>query len=214
MVVAACTPRTHEPLFQETLQSIGLNKYMVEMANIRNMNAWVHPHEPEKATQKAKAQVKMAVAKVTQNFPLTDIKVNITPKALIIGGGLSGLSAAKNMADQGYDTILIEKQKQLGGQANTIGLTWKNEDAQAALKTLIQDVKNHERIQVMTSTTLTRVSGFVGSFTGELTTGDQTSDIEFGACIIATGAHETRPNEYLYNEDPRVMTLMDFRARA
>jgi len=213
VVVAACTPRTHEPLFQETLQNTGLNKYMVEMANIRNMNAWVHPHEPEKATQKAKAQVKMAVAKVTQNFPLTDIKVNITPKALVIGGGLSGLSAAKNMADQGYDTVLIEKQTQLGGQANALGFTWKNEDVQAALKALVQDVENHERIQVMTGTTLTRVSGFVGSFTGELTTGDQLSDIEFGACIIATGAHESRPNQYLYNEDQRVMTLMDLGAK-
>ena len=138
-------------MFQETLQNTGLNKYMVEMANIRNMNAWVHPHEPEKATQKAKVQVKIAVAKISQNFPLTDIKVNITPKAQIIGGGLSGLSVAKNMADQGCDTDLIEKQERLGGQ---------------------------------------------------------TSDIEFGACIIATGAHETRPSQYLYNEDPRVMSLM------
>lgn len=187
LVVAACTPRTHEPLFQETLQNTGLNKYMMGMANIRNMNTWVHPHEPEKATEKTKLQVKMAVAKVTLNFPLTDIKVNITPKALIIGGGFSGLSAAKNMADQGYGTILVEKQKQLDGQANALEFIWKNEDVRVALKQLIQDVESHERIQVMTDTTLTRVSGFVGSFTGELTTGDQTSDIEFGTCINTRG---------------------------
>ncbi len=213
VVVAACTPRTHEPLFQETLQSTGLNKYMVEMANIRNMNAWVHPHEPEKATSKAKDQVRMAVAKVTRNFPLQDIKVNITPKALIIGGGFSGMSAAKNMANQGYDTILIEKEVRLGGRANTLLLTWKGEDVQANLTELINDVETHERIEVLTDTTLTGVSGFVGSFTGELTTSGQTRDIEFGTCIIATGANETKVNEYLYGQDPRVMTLMDFNAR-
>lgn len=213
IVIAACTPRTHEPLFQETLQNIGLNKYMVEMANIRNMNAWVHPNEPEKATRKAKGQVKMAVAKVTRNYPLDDIKVNITPRALVVGGGLAGMSAARNLATQGYETILIEKEGKLGGNANTLLRTWKDEDIQAHTQSLIKDVETHENIQVMTHTRLSAVSGFVGSFTGELNTNGETKDIEFGACIIATGAGEYKPNEYRYREDDRVMTILDLNSR-
>ncbi|MCG8684572.1 MAG: FAD-dependent oxidoreductase, partial [Desulfobacterales bacterium] len=213
IVIAACTPRTHEPLFQETLQNTGLNKYMVEMANIRNMNAWVHPNEPEKATVKAKEQVKMSVAKVSRNFPLQDIQVNITPKALVVGGGLAGMSAAKNLANQGYDTVLVEKQDTLGGQANTLLRTWKDEDVPAATKAVIDEVMANDRIRVMTRTELTAVSGFVGSFTGELTCDGETEDIEFGACIIATGAHESKPEEYLYNQDDRVMTIMDLNTK-
>ncbi len=209
LVIAACTPRTHEPLFQETLQSIGLNKYMVEMANIRNMNAWVHPNEPKKATAKAKGQVKMAVAKVARNYPLQDIQVNITPKALVVGGGLSGMSAARNLANQGYETVLIEKEGRLGGQANTLLRTWKDEDIRTHTQSMIDDIMAHDRVRVMTHTRLTAVSGFVGSFNGELTCNGDTEDIEFGACIIATGAHEFKPDAFRYKQDHRVMTIMD-----
>jgi heterodisulfide reductase subunit A2 len=213
VVIAACTPRTHEPLFQETLQSIGLNKYMVEMANIRNMNAWVHPNEPEKATTKAKEQVKMAIAKVARNFPLEDIQVNITPKALVVGGGLAGMSAAENLADQGYETLLIEQQATLGGIGNQLLKTWKNEEIQTHVASLKANVLAHDRIKVLTNTTLNAVAGFVGSFTGELNVNGQTQDIEFGACIIATGANEYKPDEYLYKQDDRVMTALEFNAR-
>jgi len=212
IVIAACTPRTHEPLFQETLQNIGLNKYMVEMANIRNMNAWVHPNEPEKATAKAKEQVKMAIAKVARNFPLEDIQVNITPKALVVGGGLSGMSAAQNLANQGYETILIEKQETLGGVANHLLKTWKNEDIQTHLTLLKKNVTTHEKIRVVTSASLTKVAGFVGSFTGELNVNGASEDIEFGACIIATGGNEYKPKEYMYTQDQRVMTSLEFNA--
>ena len=214
VVIAACTPRTHEPLFQETLQNTGLNKYMVEMANIRNMNAWVHPGEPEKATAKAKSQVKMAVAKVAQNFPLEDIQVNITPRALVVGGGLSGMAAAQNLADQGYDTVLVEKEAQLGGVANQLTATWKGEDIPAQTREMADAVAAHDRIRVMTETQLTAVSGFVGSFTGELTTPEGTEDLEFGACVIATGGRETATAEYLHGQDDRVMTSLEFNAKA
>lgn len=213
IVVAACTPRTHEPLFQETLQSIGLNKYMVEMANIRNMNAWVHPNEPEKATEKAKEQVKMAIAKVARNFPLEDIQVNITPRTLVIGGGLAGMSAAQNLAEQGYETLLIENQEILGGVANNLSKTWKDEDIQTHLTSLKETVLANDKIRVMTNTTLNSVAGFVGNFTGELNVNGQTENIEFGACVIATGGNEYKPNEYLYKQDDRVMTSLDFNAR-
>jgi len=213
IVIAACTPRTHEPLFQETLQNIGLNKYMVEMANIRNMNSWVHPNEPEKATKKAKEQVKMAIAKVTRNFPLEDIQVNITPKALVVGGGLSGMSAAHNLANQGYETLLIEKRETLGGVANNLLKTWKDEDIQTHLASLNEKITTHEKIRVLIRTTLKKVSGFVGSFTGELDINGESEDINFGACIIATGGDEYKPKEYLYKEDERVMTSLEFNAR-
>ncbi|MCD4678268.1 MAG: FAD-binding protein, partial [Desulfobacula sp.] len=120
IVIAACTPRTHEVLFQETLQNIGLNKYMIEMANIRNQNSWVHPDEPEKVTAKTKDQIRMAVARVIKNYPLNDIQVNVTPRALVIGGGLAGMSSALNLAAQGYETVLLEKENRHKDDTETI----------------------------------------------------------------------------------------------
>jgi heterodisulfide reductase subunit A len=212
VVIAACSPRTHEPLFQETLQDVGLNKYMVEMANIRNMNAWVHPKEPERATQKAKKQIEMALAKVKNNFPLEDIQVNITPRALVIGAGLAGMSAAVNLADQGYETHLIDKENSLGGNANNLNTTWKNEPVILFLDSLKQKVLNNERIKVYPNTTLTSVSGFVGSFSARLNVNGTPENIEFGACVIATGAKEYKPTEYLYTKDDRVVTPLEFHA--
>jgi heterodisulfide reductase subunit A len=212
IVIAACTPRTHEPLFQETLQNCGLNKYMVEMANIRNMNSWVHPKEPEKATQKAKDQVRMAVAKVSKNYPLEDIEVNITPKALIVGAGIAGMNAALNLADQGYETILIDKNETLGGIANHLSRTWKNEEIKEYLTSLENRVMRHDLIRVYRNTTLSSVSGFVGSFTGELSVNGKPKTIEFGACVLATGATEYKPDEYLYKQDDRVFTELELNA--
>jgi len=212
VVIAACTPRTHEPLFQETLQNSGLNKYMVEMANIRNMNSWVHPSEPEKATQKACDQVRMAIAKVSKNYPLEDIEVNITPRALIVGAGLSGMSAALNLADQGYETILIDKDETLGGNANHLSQTWKNEAINDYLAELENKVLRHDLIRVYRQTVLSAVSGFVGSFTGELNVNGKPKTIEFGACILATGATEYKPDEYLYKKDDRVFTPLELNA--
>ncbi len=214
VVIAACTPRTHEPLFQETLQGAGLNKYMIEMANIRNMNSWVHPKEPEKATEKAKIQVRMAVSKVAKNYPLDEIEVNVTQKALVVGAGLAGMNAALNLADQGYETILIEKNDKPGGVAQQLSETWKGEDIKQEVTSLVSRVENHERIQFLTRTRLTSVSGSVGSFTGELTGSDTTRTIEFGACILATGARGYEPDEYLYKEDDRVVTSLEFDALA
>ncbi|MFO7749410.1 MAG: FAD-dependent oxidoreductase, partial [Desulfobacteraceae bacterium] len=212
VVIAACTPRTHEPLFQETLQGVGLNKYMIEMANIRNMNSWVHPAEPEKATQKAKVQVRMAVAKVAGNYPLDEIEVSVTTRALVIGAGMAGMNSAINLADQGYETILIEKGTTPGGVAADLNQTWKGEEIKTEVASLVSRVKNHDRIRFLTDTTLTSVSGSVGSFTGELTTGDTPETVEFGACILATGAQGYEPDEYLYREDPRVLTSLELDA--
>lgn len=210
VVIAACTPRTHEPLFQETLQGVGLNKYMIEMANIRNQNSWVHPHEPEKATAKAKDQVRMAVAKAMGNYPLTDVSVNVTPRALVVGGGLAGMSAALGLANNGYETVLIEKGKVLGGVALDLYETWKGELVKPGLEKVISDVENHDLIRVFTDSTLKSVTGSVGSFFGEIARGEEIENLEFGACVLATGGHAYTPDEYLYAKDPRVVTALEF----
>ena len=133
IVVAACTPRTHEALFQDTLREAGLNAYLLEMANIRNQNSWVHQKDPEAATVKAKDQVRMAVAKVFRNFPLERLSVDVSQKALVIGGGVAGLTAALDLADRGYATVLVEKSGKLGGNAWNLNKTWKGEDIRAWL---------------------------------------------------------------------------------
>jgi len=210
VVVAACTPRTHEPLFQETLQATGLNKYMIEMANIRNQNSWVHSNEPEKATEKAKDQVRMAVAKVRHNHSLEDIEVNVTQRALVVGAGLAGMSAALNLADQGYETMLVEKETHVGGVARDLNETAKGEKIPDKVKELSEKVANNELVTFYPETTLNRVSGSVGSFTGELLCGDDTRTVEFGVCVLATGARAYTPEEYLYGQDERVVTSLEF----
>ena len=209
VVIAACTPRTHEPLFQETLQNIGLNKYMIEMANIRNQNSWVHPNEPEKATAKAKDQVRMAIAKVIRNYPLNDIEVNVTPKALVVGGGLAGMSSALSLATQGYETVILEKKAKLGGMAHELFETWKGENVKTELDHLLSAVEKNDRIRICTNTTLESVSGSVGSFIGEIKQDNNKETLEFGACVLATGGKAYVPDEYLYNQESRVITLLE-----
>ena len=136
VVVAACSPRTHEGLFQETLLNAGVNKYLFEMANIRNQCSWVHSSEKEDATQKAKDLLRMAVSKVGLLQPLSDPEIAMNPSALVVGGGLSGITAARNLARQGYLTYLVEKREALGGQALSLDTTWEGEDVQKHLARL------------------------------------------------------------------------------
>ena len=133
VVVAACTPRTHEPLFQETLSNAGLNKYLFEMANIRNQCSWVHAEDHDEATRKAKDLVRMSVAKAGLLSPLKESELEISRSALVVGGGLAGLSAALNLADQGFDTFIVEKESALGGNARFLERTWQGEDVQKNL---------------------------------------------------------------------------------
>ncbi len=214
VVVAACTPKTHEPLFQETLMNAGLNKYLFEMTNIRNQDSWVHGKDPEAATEKAKDLVRMAVAKAALLEPLPDTELGLDPRTLIVGGGVAGMVAAKNLADQGYEVHLVERSEVLGGQAAHLHKTWKGEDIQAYVRGLIEDVEGHGNIHVHPSTELEAVEGFVGNFKSMLMGRDGTETaLEHGIAIIATGAHEYKPNEYLYGEDPRVLTHLEMDAR-
>ena len=209
IIVAACTPRTHEPLFQETLLSAGLNKYLFEMVNIRNHGSWVHKAFPEMATEKAKDLVRMAVSKVTLFEPLTEANLEIDQNALVIGGGVSGMSAAKALADQGYKVTLVEREFKLGGQASHLYRTAKGENVPAALSEMIRDVESHDSIHVRLESEIARVEGFVGNFDTTITRNGQSETVRHGVAIIATGASEYKPAEYLYGQDPRVITGLE-----
>ena len=209
VVVAACTPRTHEPLFQETLLNAGINKHLFEMANIRNQCSWVHSNEKNAATEKAIDLVRMAVSKVGLLEPLTDPEITMNQSALVVGGGLSGITAARNLAQQGYLTHLIEKNEALGGQAVNIHETWQGEDVQQNLTKLISDIESDQNINILTNTQVKKVAGFVGNFQTTVENAGKEQVIEHGVAIIATGAVEFKPAEYLYGEDPRVLTALE-----
>ena len=213
IVVAACTPRTHESLFQETLSDAGLNKYLFEMANIRNQDSWVHSGEPAKATDKAKDLVRMAVAKVALLEPLQEPELSVTQKALVIGGGVAGMIAAVNLADQGYPVQLVERSDRLGGQALSLQATWRGEDVGSFVRDLIERVVNHPQITVHLSSRVVNVEGFVGNFKTTIQNGGEPLTVEHGAAILATGGKELQPEEYLYGQDARVLTHQELDRR-
>ncbi len=213
VVVAACTPRTHEPLFQETIREAGLNPYLFEFANIRDQDSWVHQQEPELATEKAKDLVRMAVAKAALLEPLQPVHLDISQNALVIGGGLAGMTAALNLADQGLFTYLVEEKDELGGHARKVGHTWKGEDVGAYLFDLSRRVQNHEQIEVLTGAQVTQVKGFVGNFETTVQCRGHEHQIQHGAAILATGAHSLKPKEYLYGENDRVTRWHDLDKR-
>jgi heterodisulfide reductase subunit A len=209
VVVAACTPKTHEPLFQETLVNAGLNKYLFEMANIRNQDSWVHKNNPGLATHKARDLVRMAVNKAALMAPLREAELDITPKAMVVGGGISGMAAARSLARQGYDAHIIEKSDRLGGQARNLFRTAKGEDVQEKLADLIAQVERDARIHIHLNTELKQVEGFVGNFKSTLSANGAEELLEHGVAVMATGGSPYRPTEYGYGSDPRIITSLD-----
>ncbi len=211
VVVAACTPITHEPLFRETMIDAGLNKYLFEMANIRNQDSWVHMKEPEKATEKAKDLVRMAVARASLLKPLLEKPLTINQRAVVIGGGVAGLNAALNLGDQGFETIVLEKEDLLGGNARSIHHTIEGMEVAAYLDGLIAQVKSHDNIQVLTGALVVGFSGYKGNFTTEVLVGPGMYErkIDHGVTVVATGAHEYQPKEFLYGQHHRVMTQLE-----
>jgi heterodisulfide reductase subunit A2 len=213
VVVAACTPKTHEPLFQETLLNAGLNKYLFEMANIRNQDSWVHKNNPDLATKKAKDLVRMAVSKVALMEPLKEAELQVNQTAMVVGGGLSGIAAARSLAGQGYETHIIEKSDRLGGQARHLCRTAKGEDIQAKLAGLIAELEKNEKIHVHLNTEITQVDGFVGNFTTTLSSNGTAETLEHGIAILATGAAPHQPDEYSYGKDARIVTALELDRR-
>lgn len=206
VVVAACTPRTHEPLFQATLREAGLNPFLFELASIREHSSWVHMSEKEKATIKAKDVIRRAVAKIRLAEPLYPSKIPVIRKALVIGGGVAGMVSALEIANQGYEVFLIEKEKELGGNTRNLYYLLNGEDPQKFLKELIDKVKNNDKIKIITNARLESVEGSVGNFKTKIKVDGTFQEIEHGIIIVATGAQEYKPTEYLYGKDERILT--------
>jgi heterodisulfide reductase subunit A len=206
VVVASCTPRTHEPLFRETVQEAGLNPYLFEMANIRDQCSWVHMHQPKEATEKAKDLVRSVVAKARLLKPLKKPVINVTQVALVIGGGVSGMTAALELAKQGFEVHLVEREKELGGHLRKIYYLLEGEDPKEHLNKLVKEVMGNKKIHVHLGAEVAEVNGFVGNFKSKVVEGGKEKEIEHGVVIVATGAVEYKPTEYLYGKDPRVMT--------
>ncbi|NQT24898.1 CoB--CoM heterodisulfide reductase iron-sulfur subunit A family protein [candidate division KSB1 bacterium] len=212
IVVAACTPRTHEPLFRETIKEAGLNPYLFEMANIRDQCSWAHMDEPELATSKAGDLVKMAVAKARNLSPLERLPIGINPKALVIGGGLAGMIAALSIAEAGHEVVLVEKDKELGGHVRKLYYHLSGKDPQALLSETIQKVKKHKAIELLVNHEIQQINGYVGNFTTTIHSPktDKETTVEHGAVIVATGAKEHRPSEYGYGQSTRIVTQTEF----
>jgi heterodisulfide reductase subunit A len=206
VVVASCTPRTHEPLFRSVIREAGLNEYLFEMANIRDQCSWVHMEEKKKATKKAKDLVRMAVAKAALLEPLQKGQLPITKGALVIGGGLAGMTSALELAEQGYDVYLVEKEKELGGNLRNVKYLLNGEDPQKELRRIIEKVRANPKIHLFLESKVEAVEGSVGNFKTKIKTKDGIKEVEHGVAIIAVGAKEYKPKEYLYGEDPRVLT--------
>lgn len=203
IVVAACSPRTHEPLFQETLKDAGLNRCLFEMVNIRDQCSWVHANEPEAATDKSKDLVRMGIAKARHIQPLPEQTVSVTTKALVIGAGVAGLTAAITLAEQGFHTTVVEREENIGGHLQQLSYTLQGDDVAAVLSDLSDRVKKNKNIDLLTNTQVSEVNGFVGNFTSVLKTekgkkaGETT--IDHGIIIVATGGREHRPEVVLGN---------------
>jgi heterodisulfide reductase subunit A len=213
VVVAACSPRTLEPLFRDTLREAGINQYFYDMANIREHCSWCHSKEKEAATQKAKDITRMSVARSAVLAPLQEFDLPVNKAALVVGGGLSGMTCALSIADQGHAVHLLEKDADLGGAARRIHTTLDGQDVQAYLRDLIHQVYRHPSIHVYTDAVITEATGYVGNFETRVTSERGLSTIEHGVAVIAVGAEEYKPAEYLYGQDDRVMTHLDLGER-
>ena len=209
LVIAACTPLNLEPTFRDALREAGINQYFLEMANIREHDSWVHSKEPEEATQKAKDLLRMSVARAALLEPLQEIELSVNKTALVIGGGIAGMTSALSVASQGHDVYLIEKDPELGGMARRLYYTLEGLDVQAYLYDLVRNVYQHPLIHVYTDASITEATGYVGNFVTKVSSARGVTAIKHGAAIIATGAEEYKPTEYLYGDNDRVMTYLE-----
>ncbi|KIX15923.1 CoB--CoM heterodisulfide reductase iron-sulfur subunit A family protein [Dethiosulfatarculus sandiegensis] len=210
VIVAACTPRTHEPLFRDTLREAGINQYYYDMANIREHCSWVHSKDSEAATAKAKDLIRMSVARASFLEPLQEFELPVDKRALVVGGGMAGMTASLSIARQGHEVYLVEKEAELGGMARRITRTLEGNDVQENLRELIRRVHQNPLIHVYTSAVIPKAEGYVGNFTTMVVSQGRTLKIKHGATVIAVGAQVYEPGEYLYGQDERVLTNLEF----
>jgi heterodisulfide reductase subunit A len=213
VVVASCTPRTHEPIFRDTLRDAGLNPYLLEMANIRDQCSWVHSGQPGKATDKAVDLVRMAVGRTARLMPLEDASVPVSNGALVVGGGIAGMTAALALAEQGFPVHLVEKTGELGGTIRQLHCTLDGESVQAFLAKTIEKVNEHPRITVHLNSRAEKVEGHVGAFTSSIAHEKGPTSVEHGVVVVATGATEHKPTTYGYGKSPKVLTQLELTDR-
>jgi heterodisulfide reductase subunit A len=215
VLVASCTPRTHEPLFRAACEEAGLNKYLFEFVNIRDQCSWVHMREPEKATEKAKDLIRMGVAKARLLQPLEEIEMKVAPSALVIGGGVVGMEAALNLANQGFDVHLVEKEPELGGTLRSVNKLFPtNQEAVKLVKPLVEHVKNHPKIKTHLSSKVKQVTGFIGNFNVDLDGKGKENQFNVGTIIVAVGAEPLKPTgQYGYGKMANVMTQLELEER-
>ena len=209
IVVASCTPRTHEPLFRDTLRQAGLNQYLFELANIRDQCSWVHSAEPEAATQKAVELVRMSIARARRLVPLRESSFAVTQVGLVIGGGVSGMTAALALADQGFEVHLVERSGRLGGNFLNLGYTLEHEDVKPFIDTLIKRVESHPNIELHFNTEITKIDGFVGSFQATLSDNGREEKVPCGAIIVATGAAPADTKDFRRGQSPKIITQLE-----
>jgi heterodisulfide reductase subunit A len=209
VIVAACSPRTLEPLFRDTVREAGLNQYYYDMANIREHCSWVHSKEKEEATEKAKDIIRMSVARAWHLEPLQEIDLPVNKAALVVGGGIAGMTCALSIANQGHEVHLVEKDTDLGGTARRIHTTLEGLDVQAYLRDLIRKIYQHPLVHVYTDARITGATGYVGNFVTKVKSDRGVTEIKHGAAVIAVGTDVYKPTEYLYGEDDKVMTHLE-----
>jgi heterodisulfide reductase subunit A2 len=213
VVIAACSPRTLEPLFRDTVREAGINQYFCEMANIREHNSWVHSKEKEEATEKAKDIIRMSVARACHLEPLQEFDLPVNKAAMVVGGGVAGMNCALSIANQGHEVHLVEKAKELGGMVRKIHSTLDGLDVQAYLRELIAKVYQHPLIHVYHDAAVTQATGYVGNFVTTVKSETGVAEIKHGAAVIAIGADLYTPTEYLYGKDDRVVTHVELEER-
>ena len=215
VIVASCTPRTHETLFRSACEEAGLNKYLFEFVNIRDQCSWVHMTLPKEATEKAKDLVRMGVAKARLLKPLEEIEIEVTPSCLVIGCGVAGMTAALNLANQGFEVHMVEKGSELGGLLLSLHKLFAvNREARELIVPLIEQVKDHKRITTHLSTEVKDVKGFIGNFDVTLKQADNESQLTVGTIIVAVGAEELKPaGQYGYGETAGVLTQLELEKR-
>lgn len=211
VVIGGCSPRTHETKFQDTIRAAGLNKYLLDIANIRDQATWVHNDHPDEAFAKSKHLIRMSVTAVKKARPLTDHILPMNKDILVVGGGVSGMQASVVLADQGFKVYLVEKNAELGGVAKNIRRTLEGEDVGTFVRDLIQRTQQHDNIQVITRAIIVDHTGMPGMFKTGMQVGPQMfyRQIEHGVTILATGAVPNRPSEYLLDQHKAVMTQLD-----
>jgi heterodisulfide reductase subunit A len=213
VIVASCTPRTHEAIFRDTLRDAGLNPYLLEMANIRDQCSWVHSTRPQAATDKAADLVAMAVGRAAQLIPLSEQTSPVNKAAMVIGGGIAGMTAALAMADQGFPVHLVERAAELGGIAPQVYRTLDGMNVPAFVAQTVDRVLKHPKIKQYLQSTVTKVDGHVGDFTSAIATNDGKLEVKHGVVVVATGAVELKPTSFGYGQSDRVMTQLELSSK-